>query len=72
MDLEKEEYFRQKAEKLQNLIVNCRTAATTTTTSYVWTHRTTVCDVVSVVTTVIPFKNGAMKDVTLFSDETQR
>jgi hypothetical protein len=72
MILSREEYFKQKALDLQKKIVNTRTATTLTSESYIWTYRTTNCDVVSVITTTMPIKDGNMKDINIPSNEPKR
>jgi hypothetical protein len=72
MEDEKREYLRQKYEQIQNSIVNVRSAAAPTSNSFVWTYRSTVCDVVSVITTSAPMKNGSMKEIKPFNKEMRR
>jgi hypothetical protein len=72
MILDREEYFRQKAIDLQKNITNVRTTTTLTSESHIWTYRTTNCDVVSVITTTVPVKNGYMKDIKIDPNEPKR
>ena len=71
-DSEKEEYLRQRLESMQNDIVNVRSSSTATIYAYEWTYRNTSCDVISVITTSTPIKNGAMKDIKVFNKECRR
>ena len=68
----KAEFIRRRQEELQRSIVNVRNMSTSVVGSTSWTFRTTGCDVVSVVTTTMPLKNGQMKDVRLHNKEMRR
>lgn len=70
--LDQDEYIKQSAISLQNSIVNYRQATTGTVPTYVWAYRNTFCDVLSVITTTIPIRNGQMKDIKLPSKELKR
>ena len=65
-------YYANRAEINQAKIVNMKNGSTKTSNVYVWTYRSTACDVVSVVTTTLPVKNGDMKDIKLFNKEMRR
>lgn len=70
--LNREDYFRQKAIDLQNSIVNVKSATSLTSEAFVWTYRTTNCDVISIITTAIPIRDGYMKDINIESHEPKR
>ncbi len=65
-------YIRIRREEVQNSIINYRTCTSSTSGSDIWTFRNTGCDIVSVVTTTTPIKNGVMKDVRLHNKEMRR
>ncbi len=69
---DRNEYFKQKAINLQNRIVNYKTSTTITSEALVWTYRTTNCDVISIITTAIPIKDGNMKDIRIENHEVKR
>lgn len=66
------EYFKQKAINLQNRIVNYKSSTTITSEALVWTYRTTNCDVISIITTSAPIKDGTMKDIRIENHEVKR
>ena len=68
----KASYIRRRQEEVQNSIVNVRNTSSSVIGSTSWTFRTTGCDVVSVVITTIPLKNGQMKDIRLHNKEMKR
>ena len=68
----KQNYIMKLQEKLQNSIVNVKSAELCTSTEYVWTYKTTYCDVISIITTVNAFRNNAMKDVKIRNKEMRR
>lgn len=68
----KADYIRSKKEMMQRNVVNIRTSSTSVADLTSWTFRTTGCDVVSVVTTTVPVKNGTMKDIKLHNKEMRR
>ena len=68
----KANYIQKRQEEVQNCIVNVRNTSSTVIGSASWTFRTTGCDVVSVVITTIPLKNGQMNDVRLHNKEMKR
>ena len=68
----KANYIRIRREEMQRGIVNVRNTSTTVIGSTSWTFRTTSCDVVSIVTTTVPLKNGQMKDIRLHNKEMRR
>ena len=68
----KADFIRAKKEMMQRGIVNIRASSTAVADLTSWTFRTTGCDVVSVVTTTIPVKNGTMKDIKLHNKEMRR
>ncbi len=72
LDEMRELYYANRAEINQAKIVNIKNGCTKTNNVYVWTYRSTACDVVSVVTTTLPVKNGDMKDIKLFNKEMRR
>jgi hypothetical protein len=67
-----DEYYRQRAIEIQKGIVNFKTSNTSTSESFIWTYRTTSVDVISVITTTVPIKNGAMKDILIKNREIKR
>lgn len=72
MITDKQEYFRQKAIDQQNRVVNVKSSVSITSEALVWTYRTTNCDVISLITTAIPVKDGTMKDIRIESFEPKR
>ena len=68
----REEYYRQKAIDFQKNVVNVRNCTTSTTDALVWTYRTTNCDVISIITTTVPVRDGHMKDIKIESHEPKR
>ena len=66
------EYMRMQKEALQKRIVTKSTSSSPSSSSYIWTYRTTGCDVVSMVTTSKSLKNGSMKDIKLEHKELRR
>jgi hypothetical protein len=68
----KADYIRMRQEEVQRNIVNVRNTSSSVVGSTSWTFRTTGCEVVSVVTTTMPLKNGQMKDVRLHNKEMRR
>ena len=71
-DLRRDEYLRKTKEILQNSIVNFKSTETSTFGDYIWTYKSTYCDVISIVTTTIPFRNAAMKDIKFRNKELRR
>jgi len=71
-DSEKEQYFRTAAVEYQRGIVNFKTSSTNTSKAYIWTYRTTSCDVLSVITTTLPVKDGIMKEINIESKKVIR
>lgn len=63
MDEPKEDYYRRKAIELQDTIPTYKSAATLTSEAFIWTYRTTSCDVLSIITTSVPVHNAGMSDV---------
>ena len=63
IETEKSIYLRKRSEELQNAVVNVKCSTTSTTDAFTWTFRTTACDVISVVTTAVPLKHGAVKEI---------
>lgn len=59
----REEYIRRQEQELQKMIVNVKSSSTPTTATVTWTHRTTACDVISIITTASVSQNGNMKDI---------
>ena len=68
----RDEYMRMQKEALQKRIVTKSTSSSPSSSSYIWTYRTTGCDVVSMVTTSKSLKNGSMKDIKLEHKELRR
>lgn len=68
----KQQYFTRLAELYQQRTPTYRGASTDTSSRFIWTYRNTGCDVMSVVTTTMPVRNGAMKDVKIFNKEMRR
>jgi len=66
------EYFTRQAELYQKRVPTQRGAGTDTSGRFIWTYRNTGCDVISVVTTTLPVRNGAMKDIKIFNKEMRR
>lgn len=64
-DEEREKYYRRRAIEIQRGIVTFKSCSTRVSEAYIWTYRTTTCDVISVVTTAIPIKGGHMPDVNI-------
>lgn len=69
---EREQYYRQRNAEIQKGIVNYKTSSTLTSESFIWTYRTTSCDVISLITTTVPIKNGNMDDIQLPDREVKR
>ena len=61
-------YITKLYEERQNEIINVRCASSMTSTVLTWSHRTTNCDVISTITTTMPLKNGAMKDIKMYNN----
>ena len=72
MGEDKESYLRRRAIELQKSLVNVKTTQTSTVESCIWTYRTTSCDVISLITTTVPLKNGAMGDLRYVNKELKR
>ena len=72
MSEDKQTYLRRRAIEEQKSIVNVKSAATSTVESCIWTYRTTSCDVISLITTTVPIKNGAMNDLRYVNKEMKR
>ena len=66
------EYFTRQVELYQKRVPTQRGAGTDTSGRFIWTYRNTGCDVISVVTTTLPVRNGAMKDIKIFNKEMRR
>lgn len=64
-DFEREKYYRNRSIELQKGIVNFKSSSTNTSKAYIWTYRTTACDVLSVITTTVPVKNGMMNEINI-------
>lgn len=71
-EYEREEYYRQRAAEVQRGIVNFKSSTTLTSESFIWTYRTTSVDVISLITTTVPIKNGAMNDIKIENREIKR
>lgn len=72
MDLEKATYHKRHKELVQDSIVNFKCATTSTIESYTWTFRNTACDVISIITTTVPLKNGVLKELKSHNKEMKR
>ena len=72
MSEDKETYLRRRGIELQSSLVNVKTTPTSTVESCIWTYRTTSCDVISLITTTVPLKNGAMNDLRYVNKEMKR
>ena len=59
----REDYIKQQEEELQKLIIKVKGSSTSTLSTTTWSHRTTGCDVISMVTTSILIGSGSMKDI---------
>ena len=70
--LSKESYLKSLHERLQNSIVNFKSCESSSTADLIWTYKSTYCDVLSVITTVKPFGNAAMKDIRIRNKEMKR
>ena len=68
----RDEYMIMQKEAIQKRIVTKSTSSSPSSSSYIWTYRTTGCDVVSMVTTSRSLKNGSMKDIKLEHKELRR
>jgi hypothetical protein len=72
MDSEKAAYHKRHRELIQESIVNVKCSATSTIESYTWTFRNTVCDVISIITTTVPIKDGVLKELRTHNKELKR
>lgn len=72
MESQRETYLRQKAIDTQKSIVTYKSCSTLTSEAFIWTYRTTSCDVISIITTTVPIKDGLMKDIKLENREIRR
>lgn len=68
----KNDFLRNRSRKIQSTVVAFKSSPTASTSSYIWTYRHTACDVISIVTTTVPMKNGVMKDIRLPVKEVKR
>ncbi len=68
----KVEYLRDLQLKFQDSIVNYKSDSTNTVNDYIWTYKTTSCDILSVITTTNILKHGNMKDIKLRNKELRR
>ena len=60
---ERRQFLDKYAEQISNSRITCKSIPSLTTSSYVWTCRNTGCDVISIITTIVPVKAGYMKDI---------
>jgi hypothetical protein len=60
---ERHRFLDKFAEEIANVKLSFKSVASTTTSSTIWTYRNTCCDVISIITTVVPIKNGLMRDI---------
>lgn len=58
-----DEYIKKQKQELQKVIVNVKSSSTPTSATVTWTHRTTSCDVISIMTTASVSQDGNMKDI---------
>lgn len=63
MITDKNHYFENKAIEEQLRVPTFRQTSSYTSDSYVWTYRTTGCDVISIITSTLEMKEGQMKDI---------
>ena len=70
--LSKENYLRSLHERVQNSIVNFKSSDTCSAADFIWTYKSTYCDVLSVITTSDLFGAGTMKDIKLRNKEMKR
>jgi ankyrin repeat protein len=70
--IDRDLYIKNRARRNQDNIVNVRESSTCTSGVYIWTYRHTACDVISVITTTIPIKHGAMNDIKFHNKEMKR
>lgn len=69
---DRQQYFRQHGIDRQKSAVTYKSCSTVTTEALVWTYRTTNCDVASIITTTVPFKDAMMKDIKMETTEVKR
>jgi ankyrin repeat protein len=69
---DRQQYFRQHGIDRQKSVVTYKSCSTVTTEALVWTYRTTNCDVASIITTTVPFKDAMMKDIKMETTEVKR
>lgn len=69
---DRQQYFKQKGIDRQKYVVAYKSCASVTTEALVWTYRTTNCDVTSIITTTVPFKDALMKDIKMENTEPKR
>lgn len=72
MDEDGRNYIINYAQKYQSSCTVSKNAETNTKCSYIWTYRSTGCDVISILTTTVPIKNGKMKDIKVHNKEMRR
>jgi len=72
MDEDGRNYIINYAEQYQSSRIISKNAETNTKCSYIWTYRSTGCDVISILTTTVPIKNGKMKDIKVHNKEMRR
>ena len=65
-------YIDERKQQLQNMITNVRSSSSLTNDASIWTFRSTGCDILSVIMTTVPIKNGTMKDIKLRNKEMRR
>lgn len=70
--MEKALYLKKKAEELHDSIINVKSCTTSTVDTYTWTFRTTACDVISIITTTVPIKNGTIIESKSHNKEMKR
>lgn len=61
-----------KAQLARENAVRSKSATTQGKSVYLWTYRNTSCDVISIIATTVPIRNGAMKDIKLHNKEMKR
>lgn len=68
-DEEREKYYQSRRILEQKSRVTYKSCNTLTSEAYIWTYRTTSCDVLSIITTTVPMKDGLMKDIKINNKE---
>lgn len=69
---ERHAYINKIKETLQNKVVKFVSGEMSTMNVITWVDRSTACDVVSIVTTTVPVKNGEMRDIRIYNKELRK